>query len=252
MFVILLSLLLIITLYFLFFNFIKSSKKSLAIFAVIFVMTGIGLFSSSLLSYLESYSIVSHPIWKQHNAIILLGAGTVKLPDSNEIKPSIMAYSRIYEAARLYTSCKKTNTECKIITSGGDALGTGKSEAVIYQNELNAIGVNQSDIILEPNSMNTFKNAEFTSIIFKSNKFDNVYLVTSGIHMKRALLYFSHFGINAIPAVSDYIPPKIFMIPLGFNFAITDFAIHEYLGILRFRIYNYLGLNTNPAKPGAL
>ncbi len=70
--------------------------------------------------------------------------------------------------------------------------------------------------------------------------------------MKRALLYFGRFGINAIPAVSDSIPPKIYIIPLGYNFAITDFVIHEYAGILKFHLYNYLGWNTTMSAPGAV
>jgi len=214
-------------------------------------MVGIGVFSSCLLKKLESYSPLNHPAWMKRNAIIVLGAGAVKLPEENSEKPTVLAYSRIYEAARLYSSCKNTNAECKIIISGGDAQSNGQSEAVVYQNALNGIGIKNTDIILESNSMNTYKNAEYTSVILRKNKFDTVLLVTSGIHMKRALLYFGHFGVKPIPAVSDYIPPKIFIIPLGYNFAITDFVIHEYAGIIRFYLYNYFGLNTSSAAPGA-
>jgi len=230
---------------------LNKSKVVAIITLVMFVMIGTGVFSSWLLKELESYPPLSHPNWTKQNAIIVLGGGAVKWPEANSISPTLLAYSRIYEAARLYSSCKETNAECKIIISGGDAQSIGKSEAVVYQDALNAIGIKNTDIIVESNSMNTFKNAEYTSAILRENKFDTVLLVTSGIHMQRALLYFSHFGVKAIPAVSDYIPPRIFLIPLGYNFAITDFVLHEYAGIIRFNLYNYFGLNASVVASGA-
>lgn len=247
----LILILLLITTYLLTRSYVKTGKIISIATLILFILVGIGVFSSYFLTKLESYPPLNHPIWMKRNAIIVLGAGAVKLPEENNAKPTVLAYSRIYEAARLYTSCKATNAECKIIISGGDAQSIGQSEAVVYQNALNGIGVKTADIILEPNSMNTYKNAEYTSAILRENKFDTLLLVTSGIHMKRALLYFGHFGIKAIPAVSDYIPSKLYIIPLGYNFAITDFVIHEYAGIIRFYLYNYFGWNANAADPGA-
>lgn len=252
MITLILFILLLTTLYLLIRQHIKRSQLLLIITSFLFVLTGIGIFSSYFLNRLESYPTLNHPPFKKNNAIILLGAGAVKIPEENTAKPTILAYSRIVETARLYNLCKNSNNTCKIIISGGDALSTGQSEAEVYQNTLNAIGIKNTDIILESHSMNTYKNAEFTSAILKEKHFDNVLLVTSGIHMKRALLYFSQFGINPIPSVSDTIPAKIFIIPIGYNFAITDFVIHEYMGIARFHLYNYLGWNNHSAAPGSV
>lgn len=248
----LIVLLFMITGYLIAFKHLKAALIVFFITFIFFLTTGFGIISAPLLKSLESpYPILTQPHWKKNNAIVILGGGTVALPMTGIVKPTILSYARIYEATRLYLLCKKTNSICKIIISGGDALALGKSEAAVYQDEFLAIGVINSDIILESNSMNTFKNAEFTGAILKSKRFDNVLLVTSGIHMKRALLYFSHFGIHAVPAASDYIASHISIIPLGYNFAITDFAIHEHTGIIRFYIYNYLGWNTNSASPGS-
>lgn len=211
---------------------------------ILLLITASGLWSFFLLKNLEPASMLSNPDWGKENAIVVLGGGTVVLPASHEVKPAIFSYPRIHEAARLYLLCKqKFDATCKLVMSGGDAFGTGKSEASVYHDELLSMGVKEADMILETQSMNTYKNAEFTYAILKSRKFDRVVLVTSGIHMKRALLYFSHFGIDAIPAMSDYIPPKISVMPLSYHMAITDFAIHEVIGIIRFHIYNYMGWN---------
>lgn len=210
---------------------------------ILFLFIGCGLFSKFLVTDLElPYVKNFYFTWGNKNAVVLLGAGTIKLPKTT--KPSIMSYSRIYEAARTYYFCKKLRKQCTLIVSGGDALHTGLSEAVVYQNALIAIGVNQSDIILEPNSMNTYQNAEFTSRIIKARHFDHVFLITSGMHVKRALLFFSQFGISAIAIPSDYIKPIISFMPLGYNFAITDLALHEYLGIAELYLYNYFGWNS--------
>jgi len=179
-----------------------------------------------------------------------LGAGANKLTGNNVVKPTIMAYSRINAAARLYFDCKNNHKRCEIIISGGDALKVGQSEAVVYQKELIELGVNNADIILEPNSLNTYKNAEFTSAILKKDQFDQIILITSGIHLSRSLLYFNHFGIDAKPAVSEYLMAQITIIPIGYNFAMADFALHEYLGIMRFHIYNVFGWNKEVSSPG--
>jgi uncharacterized SAM-binding protein YcdF (DUF218 family) len=215
-----------------------------------FLLIGTGFLPSIFLKQLQiSFVDLPEPQWKRQNAIVLLGAGTVKLPIINAINPTVMGYSRIYKAATLYLSCVKNHT-CIILISGGDTINAGKSEAMVYREALIKLGINNADIKLEANSMNTYKNAEFTSAILEKSKFDQVVLVTSGIHLRRSLLYFSHFGVKAIPAPSDYLAPQITILPLGYNFAITDFAVHEYLGITRFHIYQFLGFNQSSSTAG--
>lgn len=223
-------------------------RKSFVLFSFMTVITffgiGCGIFSAITLPYIES--IKSDNIrWGKRNVIILLGAGTTFIPLDNSIKPTVLAYSRINEAAKQYLSCKKSGNSCSIIVSGGDASKTGKSEAAIYQNELLSLGIDSQDILLEQKSMNTYQNAEYTSKILKENQFDTFILVTSSLHIKRSLLYFSNFGITPKPIIADYISPIITILPIGYNFAIADFIAHEYIGIARLHIYNYLGLNNH-------
>lgn len=216
----------------------------------LFFTVGTGIVAAGLLKYLERplYYSSDHIAWKKNNAIILLGSGTVSLPSTSEVKPSISSYSRIWKGASLYSMCKKTNNVCTIILSGGDTLKTGKSEAQTFKEELLDIGIRAQDIITESASLNTYKNAQMTSNIVKLQQFDNIFLVTSGIHIKRAQLYFSSFGVHTIPISADYLAPTLSFIPLGSNFAITDFALHEYIGIVRFYVYNYFGWNVRTSK----
>jgi hypothetical protein len=36
-------------------------------------------------------------------------------------------------------------------------------------------------------------------------------------------------------------------VPVGYNLALADFAVHEYTGIQRFRFYNAMGWNPKPS-----
>lgn len=248
----LIFLLIVITFCLAIFNYRKSYILFFLITIITFLGIGCGVFPALMLNDLESPGeTVTQPNWAKKNAIVVLGAGAIKPPKVNSYEPTVLAYSRINETAKLYFSCKKTGHICNIIVSGGDANKIGRSEAIIYQQVLLNLGVNNADIILEQQSLNTYKNAELTSYILNTKSFEHIYLVTAGLHMRRALLYFSNFGIYPTPARSDYIAPMILVIPVGYNFAIFDFIIHEYMGIMRFYIYNYFGWNVKTTSPGA-
>ncbi len=183
------------------------------------------------------------PQWGKNNAIVMFGAGAVKIPELHQVKSNVFGYARMVEAMQLYLACKKAAAQCTLIISGGDPLATGKPEALVYQEVFRDLGIEQADILLDQRSQNTFENAKFTSFILKSRNYDKIFLVTSAYHMKRALLYSSHFGIHATPEIADYSISNISFSPKGYNLALADFAMHEYVGILRFYVYNFFGWN---------
>lgn len=213
-----------------------------------FIAIGNGVFPSRLLHFLQTYS-EPHIEWKKSNTILVLGAGTSKTPESNIIRPSLMSFSRITVAAELYRNCKSNSAFCHILISGGDTLHNGKTEAATYRDTLIALGINQADIQLEQRSKNTFQNAEFTSAILKQQPTEQILLVSSGLTLKRALLYFSYFNVYPIPVPSDFIDTPISKFPLGYNLAMSDFAVHEIIGITRFYVYNFFGLNKKALNP---
>lgn len=225
---------------------LRGSRQVSTIMAVLtmilFFGVGSGLPAQYLLEALQRPFINTKPIvWKHRNAIVVLGVGTMRL-NQNTIKPSLFAYSRIIAAAELYFSCKKTAGVCVVITSGADVVRTGQTEAAVYANELKKLGVDKGDLIEENKSLNTYQNAQFVKEIFALEPFDYLILVTSGFHLMRAMHYFEHFQMYPIPVLSDYVMPASYA-SLFLNFYLTELALHEYVGLFRFTVYNALGWN---------
>jgi len=220
----------------------RCSYALLASALVLLLAAGCGPLPIWLLAQLQSGRSAAAPIeWGQRNAIVLLGAGTVRAAGSGEVEASLFAYGRIGKAAELYRACRQAGRECKVEVSGGDALGLGRPEAAVYA----------ADLLLEPRSMNTWQNAQFSGPLLKAYAADRVLLVSSAYHLRRGMLYFAHFGIPVVPVPADHVDGVLSWLPLSYNFAMADLALHEYTGIARYHVYNAMGWNVQATKPGA-
>jgi uncharacterized SAM-binding protein YcdF (DUF218 family) len=229
------------------FNRRLATRTLLGISAVLFLAVGCGVLPAWLLRHLQSEFEAKPTIrWQTRNAIVLLGGG---LDKGLAVEPGMFVYSRIVEAARLYTQCRKADADCKILISGGATEAGAASEADVYAAVMSHLGIMPADLILENGSKNTFQNAQFSSAKLADWKVDRVVLVSSGFHLQRSKLYFQHFGVAASPVRSDYLRARLTILPLAYNFAVMDFAIHEYVGIARYYIYNALGWNPPPISP---
>lgn len=216
----------------------------LAAALALFWLTGGGLAASWLLGPLERpYAPNLRPQWGERNAIVLLGAGSVRPLGPGGPQPSLLAYARICEAVRLHHAAVAEGRHCTLLISGGDPLHLGASEAALYRDVALGLGVPDRDLVLEDRSVSTFQNAEFSAPLLNAGGYDHLVLVTSALHMTRSLSYFRHFGLQAEPAMADQMAPIRSWVPLGYNLAMADFAVHEYAGTLRYQVYERLGLN---------
>lgn len=100
--------------------------------------------------------------------------------------------------------------------------------------------------------MNTWQNAQFSAPLLHGYGAQRVVLVSSAVHLSRASLYFAHFGIAATPVRGDWLEPIVGWWPLSWNFAVADAALHEYVGVWRYKVYNAMGWNVRATKPGAV
>jgi len=228
----------------------RRCSRVLLVLAVAWVLVvGCGLLPGLLLTRLQSGFAADQPVaWGQRNAIVLLGAGTVRVAGTDQIEPGLFAQARINKAAVLYHACEQTGHECLLEVSGGDARGLGQSEAEVYAGILRQLGVDDGDLLLESRSMNTWQNAQFSGPLLEAYGADRVLLVSSGFHLRRGMLYFSHFGIHATPVSADHLGAITTWMPLAWNFAMADVALHEYAGVARYHWYNLMGWNARAVE----
>ena len=189
----------------------------------------------------KPYALRPSADWAPSNAIVLLTAGASFVKRDLIIEPSSSAYGRIAGAVILYRDCKRSGARCTLLVSGGDANRVGEALSVTYSRTLLQLGVPVSDMVLETHSMDTWQNAKFALPFLREIGAQRVWLVTSGVHMRRAMLCFEHFGIHATPMRADYQRGYLSSLPIATNVAMTDAALHEILGIAAYYLYEKTG-----------
>ena len=213
--------------------------------AILFFAIGCGPLPHELLNQLESgYEAQPTPTWQPRAAIIVLGGGEQRVTGIGAVEVPLVAYGRDAKGLELYLQCKHAGKACALIVSGGDPSGSGVSEAKVYGDALLKLGVDPSDLVLESRSLNTWQNAQYCAAWLDAHPQDQVILVTSGFHIRRAVVYFAYFGIRALPLRSDFLSTQVRPWPEGQNFLAMDLALHEYAGLWRYEIYNALGWNS--------
>ena len=216
--------------------------------ALLLVLAGSGVLPRLLLQQLQApYAQRPALAWAPHNAIVLLTGGSIHVPH-DDVEPGISAYGRITEAAVLYHACHQAGAGCTLLVSGGDPQHRGTTLAVSYARVLRGLGVPDEDLVLEPRSNNTWQNAQFSRPLLSRFDAPKVWLVSSAWHLRRSVLYFDHFGIAATPVRADYLHAELDSLPSAQNIVLTDVALHEYLGVLRYHIYNAMGWNAPAMK----
>ncbi len=133
----------------------------------------------------------------------------------------------------------------KIIVSGGTGLLSqdGPPESVFLRTEFINNGINDSDIIIESRSRNTFENAVFSKRISDSLHLKPPFvLVTSALHMKRSVSVFKKAGFDCVAYPGDYkVTPENFSLEdtIVPNIALLSFwgdFLKEMVGLCVYRL----------------
>jgi uncharacterized SAM-binding protein YcdF (DUF218 family) len=233
----------------------RSAYLIAALALVLFLGVGCGPIPALLASGLqESYPATVAVQKAQVTAIVLLGGGTELAADgrTQSVEVGPLAFGRLVKTLQLYRECKQVNSVCIVLITGGDPIHRGKTEAAVYGAVLRQSGVDPADLVLEERSLNTFQNAGYTAPLLQSRKVDQVFLVTSGVHLRRSLLYFAHFGVVARPVRGDHVSAETHFLPVSHNFLVMDLVLHEYAGLVRYHVYQFMGWNVQAKRAGAL
>jgi uncharacterized SAM-binding protein YcdF (DUF218 family) len=138
---------------------------------------------------------------KKAQAIVVLGGGTQSAEVSGQMPDLNSGADRMWHAARLYHA----GLAPILVLSGGGNLDVSlNSEAEDMRTFLSDLGVPAEAMILEGLSRNSRQNAQFTADILRPQGINQVILVTSALHMRRAVASFENQGFTVIPAATDY------------------------------------------------
>jgi uncharacterized SAM-binding protein YcdF (DUF218 family) len=139
------------------------------------------------------------------DAIVVLGGATdPPLPPRTAVELNGAA-DRLLYAARLYKAGKAPH----VLLSGGsidwmEPGSAGSSPASQMAEIMTFIGLPADALWLEEKSLNTYENAVYSSQILQENGVKRILLVTSALHMPRALALFQHQGLEVIAAPTDF------------------------------------------------
>lgn len=172
-------------------------------------------------------------------AIVVLGGG-LRMPVAPELWSDLgSGADRFLHAARLYHAGKAP----WVVASGGGmpwsrsdrAPASGMADLLVEW------GVPRAAVLSETSSRNTYENALETKALLDSKQIGDVLLVTSAMHMPRALAVFRSTGLRAHPASTDYVAlhggsgTLLNWIPGVNSLEMTQAAFKEYLGLAVYR-----------------
>jgi uncharacterized SAM-binding protein YcdF (DUF218 family) len=167
--------------------------------------------------------------------VVVLGGGHASnptLPPNAQIGNSSLA--RLIEGIRIHRELPGS----KLLFSGG-AVFDPVPEAETMAAVARMLGVSPDDMVLENQSKDTGQQAQFVQAIIQN---DRCILVTSAIHMPRAMLVFEQKGLRPIPAPTEFgdwmrketNPYRFF--PGAGELRKVEAAFHEFLGLLWARV----------------
>jgi len=202
------------------------AKLSLLVAFFLYLLFAYPIFSNFLVTNLEN----QYPKYNYlHNIkyIHILGAGHTddpKQPLSSKLSSD--GIKRIIEGILIY----KQIPNSKIILTS-----YYKYKMLNYPVNVKlaiALGVDKDDIIIGVKQQDTGDEADFTKSIVGNEEF---VLVTSALHMPRAMMLFKSRGLNPIPAPTDF--KKTLYYDYFYIFDLDSIkqssrAVHEYMGIL--------------------
>jgi len=158
------------------------------------------------------------------------------------------AGDRVLYAAKLYREGRAP----LLIVSGGGWYGA--PEAASMAEILKFVGVPDSAIVRETGSLNTHQNAVNVREILAARGIHRILLVTSAMHMPRAMAVFRHEGIDAVAVPTDFVATEremeesysgpaailVNLLPDAESLAWTSRALKEYFGLAAYRLAGWL------------
>jgi len=187
------------------------------------------------------------------DVIVVLGGGTEPAIYPRSGVEINSAGDRVLYAAQLYKQGKAGH----LLLSGAEIDWLSDSTSSPAQDMatiLKSIGVPEDALWLETRSLNTYENALYAKQFLQEKGIHKILLVTSAMHMPRAMAVFQKQGLEVIPApvdysvtqvngpldVNDWVDQFLGLLPSAGNLSTTTNALKEYLGIFIYHLRGWL------------
>ena len=199
----------------------------------------------TLLGSLEDdYPILATAACPPGAAIVVLGGATyapVPPRQSIEVGP---AFDRLLHGMRLLRARRAP----LLVLSGGVIpmmVGTDMTEARRMRSLALEYGVDSEVIVLEERSRNTYENAFYTWRVLRERGIERIILVSSAMHMPRAVAAFRRQGFEVVPAPADV---RVVQRPFHLGRLLPSFnalesstaALKEYMSTVVYRLKGWI------------
>src|SRR5579863_1643417 len=205
---------------------------------VVLVLAGTSLLNGPLVRALENR--YPRPAWPAHvDGVLVLGSGfDVNIlrrrhaPQANEGVNRLVAAMAV---ARHYP-------DARVVFTGGSAvlIGAENAESVTARYVFGELGLEPRRLLLEPKARNTYENILFAKELVKPKRGEVWLLDTAAAHMPRAMAVARRLGWPMVAWPSDFISAPddhgVDIFNVGGNLVLTDYAVHEWIGILAYRL----------------
>ena len=221
---------------------LKTAWKRLGKTLIFIVLVILTLIAVTPASHMAMRALETRfPPWRDSGAgvdgiVVLGGSISPELYFNHAASGFNSASGRLIGAADLAKRFKNA----RVVYTGGPS-GAPRDEAEASKQILVALGVEESRIEIERESLNTFENAQFSKRVAEPKPGERWLLVTSALHMPRAIGCFraAGFGVEAYPVdyhMPDWTDFSLDNLGLVNGLSITSSVYHEAVGMIVYRL----------------
>lgn len=217
---------------------IKSKKIFLASLVTLYFFS-LGITADLLITYIEKpYKIIPLKNIKDVNSIVVL-SGMRQFTQKKQEIIEWMDPDRFFAGVRLF---KEGKSKRIIFTDGySPYYGTELTEGVLNRKDAIYMGIPSEAVLVTGKANNTFQESEELKKLFINKKFlsNEIILITSAFHMKRAKYFFERAGFKVFEYPVDFkskcLKPKLMhnlicFFPNASSLNISSLVLREILG----------------------
>ena len=166
------------------------------------------------------------------DAVVVLGAGSTTMSADGQVVGLLTRTSllRVLEAARV----SKVIDARVVVAVGGIPRPDLelKPESALLREALVAAGISPERIVEESSSRNTREHARQIPPLLRAHRVRQFVLVTSPVHMRRAVALFRLEGVNPVPSISlnwsEHRQSPPLLIPSNDSLGLSNAALYDY------------------------